>query len=86
MWGLSGGKLLDRPTPDPAGPGQESVWDFPRPAVAEASNLNHRHLRIFHLISTRNRLIRHSFIALASWLTNRLITSVKLLHAKDNSM
>jgi len=27
---------LDRPTPDPAGPGQESVWDFPRPAVAEA--------------------------------------------------
>ena len=24
-----------RPEPDPPGPGQESVWDFPRPAVAE---------------------------------------------------
>lgn len=26
-----------RPLPDPAGPGQESVWSFPRPAIAEAS-------------------------------------------------
>jgi uncharacterized protein (DUF427 family) len=25
-----------RPRPDPAGPGQESVWTYPRPAVAEA--------------------------------------------------
>ena len=24
-----------RPVPAPAGPGQESVWDYPRPAVAE---------------------------------------------------
>ncbi len=24
-----------RPRPDPAGPGQESVWDYPRPAVAQ---------------------------------------------------
>lgn len=24
-----------RPRPEPAGPGQESVWDYPRPAVAE---------------------------------------------------
>ena len=24
-----------RPTPDPASPGQESVWAFPRPAIAE---------------------------------------------------
>lgn len=24
-----------RPRADPAGPGQESVWDYPRPAVAE---------------------------------------------------
>ena len=24
-----------KPRPDPAGPGQESVWSFPRPAVAE---------------------------------------------------
>ncbi|MEG3125490.1 DUF427 domain-containing protein [Sphingomonas sp. GB1N7] len=26
-----------RPRPDPAGPGQESVWSFPRPAIAEPS-------------------------------------------------
>lgn len=32
-------------TPDVAGPGQESVWDYPRPARAEASN---RHIRIEH--------------------------------------
>ncbi len=25
-----------RPRPDPVGPGQESVWAFPRPAIAEA--------------------------------------------------
>ena len=24
-----------RPSRDPAGPGQESVWDYPRPAIAE---------------------------------------------------
>lgn len=28
---------LTRPRPDIAGPGQESVWAFPRPAVAEPS-------------------------------------------------
>jgi uncharacterized protein (DUF427 family) len=33
------------PTPDPAGPGQESVWSYPRPAVAEPSR---RHLKIVH--------------------------------------
>jgi uncharacterized protein (DUF427 family) len=27
-----------RPTPDRAGPGQESVWSFPRPAIAEPTN------------------------------------------------
>ncbi len=31
--------------PDPTGPGQESVWSYPRPAVAEASR---RRLRIVH--------------------------------------
>jgi len=25
-----------RPVPDPVGPGQESVWAYPRPAIAEA--------------------------------------------------
>lgn len=27
-----------RPLPDPIRPGQESVWDYPRPAIAEASD------------------------------------------------
>ena len=31
--------------PDPAGPGQESVWSYPRPAVAEPSQ---RRLKIVH--------------------------------------
>ena len=34
-----------RPEPDPVSPGQESVWRFPRPAVAEPSE---RHVRIEH--------------------------------------
>ncbi|WP_375382466.1 DUF427 domain-containing protein [uncultured Sphingomonas sp.] len=34
-----------RPRPDPVGPGQESVWDYPRPAIARPST---RHVRIEH--------------------------------------
>ncbi|RZM37087.1 MAG: DUF427 domain-containing protein [Sphingomonas sp.] len=34
-----------RPRPDPVGPGQESVWQYPRPAIAE---LGKRHIRIEH--------------------------------------
>jgi uncharacterized protein (DUF427 family) len=34
-----------RPRPDPAGPGQESVWRYPRPPIAECSD---RHVRIEH--------------------------------------
>ena len=34
-----------RPAPEPAAPGQESVWDYPRPAVAQPTA---RHLRIVH--------------------------------------
>ena len=34
-----------RPRPDPAGPGQESVWDYPRPPIAEATSA---HVRIEH--------------------------------------
>jgi len=33
------------PEPDPAGPDQESVWDYPRPAIAEPTE---RHIRIVH--------------------------------------
>lgn len=34
-----------RPHPDPAAPGQESVWRYPRPAIAEASR---RRIQIAH--------------------------------------
>ncbi|MEG3092999.1 DUF427 domain-containing protein [Sphingomonas sp. PB1R3] len=34
-----------RPKPDPVAPGQESVWDYPRPAIAEPTR---RHVRIEH--------------------------------------
>ena len=33
------------PQPEPVGPGQESVWRYPRPAIAEPSDLR---LRIIH--------------------------------------
>lgn len=33
------------PEPDPVGPGQESVWDYPRPAVAEPTD---RRITIIH--------------------------------------
>ena len=39
-----------RPQPDPVGPGQQSVWRFPRPAIAERSDarvmIEHRRLAI----------------------------------------
>jgi uncharacterized protein (DUF427 family) len=42
---------------DPTGPGQESVWSYPRPAVAEPCR---RHLKIVHrdvvIAATRNGL------------------------------
>ena len=34
-----------RPVPDRVGPGQTSVWDYPRPAVAEPTT---RHIVIEH--------------------------------------
>ncbi|MFV0920585.1 DUF427 domain-containing protein [Sphingomonas parapaucimobilis] len=36
---------MTKPQPDPVGPGQESVWTYPRPAIAEPSP---RHVRIAH--------------------------------------
>ncbi|MDJ0979234.1 MAG: DUF427 domain-containing protein [Erythrobacter sp.] len=33
------------PKPDPVGPGQESVWDYPRPAIAERTE---RRIQIIH--------------------------------------
>lgn len=37
--------MLGHPQPDPIGPGQESVWDYPRPAICEATS---RRLQIIH--------------------------------------
>ncbi|MGB3795105.1 MAG: DUF427 domain-containing protein [Alteraurantiacibacter sp.] len=46
---------MNHPTPDPVEPGQESVWDYPRPAIAEAADahivIEHRGQRI---VETRN--------------------------------
>ena len=45
-------------TPDPLRPGQESVWDYPRPPRLEASS---RHLRIVHrgvMIADSRRALR----------------------------
>lgn len=33
------------PEPDPVGPGQESVWDYPRPAICEPTD---RRIQIIH--------------------------------------
>jgi uncharacterized protein (DUF427 family) len=41
--GVSGN--LYHPERDPIGPGQESVWDYPRPAITEPTS---RHIRIVH--------------------------------------
>ncbi|WP_210485374.1 DUF427 domain-containing protein [Microvirga antarctica] len=45
------------PLPDPIRPGQESVWDYPRPAVAEDCD---RHITIIHrgvaLVDTRRSI------------------------------
>ena len=32
------GRMLPRPVPEPIAPGQESVWDYPRPPVVRASD------------------------------------------------
>jgi uncharacterized protein (DUF427 family) len=46
---------LVHPVPEVAAPGQESVWDYPRPPIAELST---RHIRIIHkgvvLVDSRN--------------------------------
>ena len=43
--------VLPRPQPDPVGEGQESVWNYPRPAIAEPT--------------TRHIVIRHKDVVLA---------------------
>jgi uncharacterized protein (DUF427 family) len=37
--------MMSRPVPDSTGPGQESVWDYPRPAVCEPTP---RRIRLIH--------------------------------------
>ena len=36
---------MGHPEPDPPGPGQESVWDYPRPAICEPTD---RRIQIVH--------------------------------------
>ena len=36
---------MHHPKPDPPAPGQESVWDYPRPPIVEPAS---RHIRIVH--------------------------------------
>lgn len=38
-------RLPHHPEPDPPGPGQESVWDYPRPAICEPTP---RRIQIIH--------------------------------------
>lgn len=47
-----------RPQPEPVAPGQESVWRYPRPAIAEPSD---RHVRIVHrgvIVAETRRAVR----------------------------
>ncbi|MEM7780896.1 MAG: DUF427 domain-containing protein [Pseudomonadota bacterium] len=37
--------MIGHPEPDPVGPGQESVWNYPRPAICEPTN---RRIEIIH--------------------------------------
>lgn len=49
---------MNRPDPIPPGPGQESVWDYPRPAIAEPSDA---HILIEHrgvVIADSHRSVR----------------------------
>lgn len=49
---------MSRPTPDPTTPGQESVWRYPRPAIAEPTT---RRLRIVHrasMVAQTSRAVR----------------------------
>ena len=48
---------MSRPVPLPAGPGQESVWDYPRPpAVEQSGELVEVHLGGAVIASTRAAL------------------------------
>ncbi len=47
-----------RPRPDPVGPGQESVWSYPRPAIAEPTSA---HIVIVHagvVVAETRRAVR----------------------------
>lgn len=46
------------PKPDPAGPGQESVWSFPRPAVAQRSAAHIMIEHADHIIADTRASIR----------------------------
>lgn len=50
--------MLERPAPERAGPGQESVWDYPRPPAVEPSD---EHVQVWfadHLVADTRRAVR----------------------------
>jgi uncharacterized protein (DUF427 family) len=55
---------VPRPRPDPAGPGQESVWDYPRPPRAERD--------------TRRAVLRHGGVVVAD--TTDLVRVLETSH------
>jgi uncharacterized protein (DUF427 family) len=49
---------VTRPTPDAVGPGQESVWDYPRPSVAQPTSAHLKILLAGRTIAETRRGIR----------------------------
>lgn len=46
------------PRPDPVGPGQESVWDYPRPAIAEPTEARVRIEHLGRIVADTRRAVR----------------------------
>jgi uncharacterized protein (DUF427 family) len=47
-----------RPQPDPAGPGQESVWSYPRPAIARPTDARIRIEHLGQVVADTRRAVR----------------------------
>jgi uncharacterized protein (DUF427 family) len=47
-----------RPRPDPAGPGQESVWSYPRPAIARPTDARIRIEHLGQVVADTRRAVR----------------------------
>ena len=76
---------MNLPTPDIKKPGQESVWDFPRPAIAEpvASHLKIRHRGVV-IAETRRGVRTLETSHPPSYYFPREDVAMKLLSVSDN--